>query len=65
MNNQPQPDPAEALHRQTRESEKADERRYLLEALKVRQVEAAKDAEAEVRKHKPRLFREEEVQIRV
>ena len=40
-----QPDPAEALRQQARESEAADERRSVLEALKARQAEAAKAME--------------------
>ena len=65
INNQPQPDPAEALRQQARESEKADERRSLLEALRARQAEAARAAEAEVRKRRPRLSHDEEVPVRV
>ena len=68
INNQPQPDPAEALRQQARESEAAEERRSVLETLKARQAEAAKaaeKAEAETRKHRPRLMRDEEVPVRV
>ena len=68
INNQPQPDPAEALRQQVRESEAAEERRSVLETLKARQAEAVKaaeKAEAETRKHRPRLMRDEEVPVRV
>ena len=54
INNQPQPDPAETLRQQAKESKAAEERRSVLEALKARQAEAAKaaeKAEAETRKH--------------
>ena len=68
INNQPQPDLAEALRQQARESEAAEERRSVLEALKARQAEAAKAAEraeTETRKHRARLLRDEEVPVRV
>ena len=55
INNQPQPDPAEALRQQARESEAAEERRSVLEALKAKQAEATKAAEraeTETRKQK-------------
>ena len=68
INNQPQPDPAETLRQQAKESKAAEERRSVLEALKARQAEAAKaaeKAEAETRKHRPRLMRDEEVPVRV
>ena len=65
INNVLQHDPAEALRYQARESEKAEERRSVLEALKAKQEEAMKAAAEETRKHRPRLFREEEVPGRV
>ena len=68
INNQPQLDPAEILRQNARESEASEERRSVLEALKERQVQAAKaaeKAEAETRKHRPRLLRDEEVPVRV
>ena len=65
INNMPQPDPAEALRQSARESETADERRSVLEALKAKQNEAAKAAESEARKHRPKLSHDEEVPIRV
>ena len=68
INNQPQPDPAETLRQQAKESKAAEERRSVLEALKARQAEAAKaaeKAEAETRKRRPRLMRDEEVPVRV
>ena len=65
INNREQPDAAEALRLQARESEKADERRSVLEALKAKQAEAARAVEAEARRHRPRLTRDEEVPLRV
>ena len=65
INNMPQPDPAEALRQQARESAVSEERSSVLEALKARQAEAARAAEAEVRKHRPRLIRDDEVPVRV
>ena len=69
VNNLPQPDPAEALRQQAREAEKSEDRRSVLEALKVRQEEAARAAEkakaAEHRTRKPGLTRDEEVPVRV
>ncbi len=62
VNNLAQPDPAEALRPQTRESEAAEERHSVLEILKTRQEEAAKTAEKteeEIRKHRPKIQREE------
>ena len=61
-------DSAELLRQSARESEASEERRSVLEALKERQVQAAKaaeKAEAETRKHRPRLLRDEEVPVRV
>ena len=40
INNQPQPDPAEILRQNARESEASEERRSVLEALKERQAQA-------------------------
>ena len=68
INNIAQPDPTEALRQQARKSEAAEERHSVLETLKARQAEAAKaaeKAEAEARKHRPRLLRDEEVPVRV
>ena len=65
INNMPQPDPAEALREQARESAVSDERRSVLAELKNNQEEAAKAAEAEVRKHRPRLIRDDEGPVRV
>lgn len=65
INNIAQPDPAEALRQQARESQMAADRRSVLEDLKARQAEASKAAEAETRKHRPRIFHEEEVPVRV
>ena len=68
INNQPQPDPAEILRQSARKSEATEERRSVLEALKERQAQAAKaaeKAEAETRKRRPRLLRDEEVPVRV
>ena len=65
INNMPQPDPSEALRQQARESAASEERVSVLEALKARQAEAARAAEEEVRKHRPRLIRDEEVPVRV
>ena len=62
VNNLAQPDPAEALRQQTKESEAAEERHSVLEILKTRQEEAAKAAEKteeEIRKHRPKIQREE------
>ena len=67
INNTPQPDPAEALRQQTRESEAAEERHSVLEILKTRQEEAAKAAgktEEETRKHRLKIL-QEEVPMRV
>ena len=67
VNNLAQPDPAEALRQQARESEAAEERHSVLEILKTRQEEAAKAAEKteeEVRKHRPKIL-QEEVPMRV
>ena len=68
INNIAQPDPAEAIRQQARESAAAEERHSVLEALKARQAEAAKaaeKAEAEARKQRPRLPRDEEVPVRI
>ncbi len=65
INNTPQPDPAEALRQSARESVNAEERRSVLEALKERQEQAAKEDAAERVRHKPRLSRDEEVPVRV
>ena len=65
INNMPQPDPSEALRQQARESAASEERVSILEALKARQAEAARAAEEEVRKHRPRLIRDDEVPVRV
>ncbi len=65
INNMPQPDPAEALREQARESAVSEERRSVLAELKTSQAEAAKAAEAEVRKHRPRLIRDDEAPVRV
>ena len=65
INNLPQPDPAEVLRQSARESEAAAERRSVLEALKARQEEAAKAAEAKVRNRRPHLSRDEEVPVRI
>ena len=68
LNNTPQLDPAEAIRQQDRESEAVRERRSVLEALKVRQADAAKateKAEAETRRYRPRPLRDEEVPVRV
>ena len=66
LNNLPQPDSAEVLRQQARESE---DRRSVLEALKERQEEATRAAEkakaTEHRTRKPRLTRDEEVPVRV
>ena len=64
INNMPQPDPAEALRQQAREASASDERKSVLAELKSSQAEAAKAAEAEARKHRPRLIREEEAPVR-
>ncbi len=61
INNMPQPDPAEALIQQAKESAASDERSSVLEALKARQEEAAREA---AKRHRPRLLREEEVLTR-
>ena len=65
INNMPQPDPAEALRQAARESEAAEERRSVLEALEAKQEQAAKSVEAEWSRHKPHLSRDEEVPVRV
>jgi len=65
INNMPQPDPAEVLRQSARDSEAASERRSVLEALKARQQEAAKAAEAEVRKRRPRIICDEEAPMRI
>lgn len=65
INNTPQPDPAEALRQSARESANAEERRSVLEALKERQEQAAKEAAAERVRHKTHLSRDEEVPVRV
>ena len=65
INNMPQPDPAEALRQQAKESAVSDERRSVLAELKASQAEAAKAAEAEARKHRPRLIRDEGAPVRV
>ncbi len=65
INNMPQPDPAEALLQQARESAVSEERSSVLETLKARQAEAARAAEAEVQKRRPRLIRDDEVHVRV
>ena len=65
INNMPQPDPAEALRQSARDSEAASERRSVLEDLKARQQDAAKAAETEIRKRKPRIIRDEEVPTRI
>ena len=65
INNLPEPDPAEALRQQARESAASEERTSVLQDLKARQAEAAKAAEEEVRKHRPRLIRDDEVPVRV
>ena len=68
INNIALPDPAEILRQSARESEVTEERRSVLEALKERQAQAAKaaeKAEAETRKRRPRLLRDEEVPVRV
>ena len=68
INNQPQLDLAEILRQSARESVASEERRSVIEALKERQAQAAKaaeKAEAETRKHRPRLLRDEEVPVRV
>ena len=67
VNNLAQPDPAEALRQQTRESEAAEERHSVLEILKTRQEEAAKAArktEEETRMHRLKIL-QEEVPMRV
>ena len=67
VNNLAQPDPAEALRQQARESEAAEERHSVLEILKTRQEEAAKAAgktEEETRKHRLKIL-QEEVPMRV
>lgn len=61
INNMPQPDPAEALRQQAKDSAASDERSSVLEALKTRQEEAAREA---AKRHRPHLFREEEVLTR-
>ena len=61
INNMPQPDPAEALRQQAKESAASDERSSVLEALKARQEEAAREA---AKRHRPHLLREEEVLTR-
>ena len=61
INNMPQPDPAESLRQQAKDSAAADERSSGLEALKTRQEEAAREA---AKRHRPHLFREEEVLTR-
>ena len=65
INNMPQPDPAEALRQQARESAVSEERQSVLEVLKARQAEAAKAAEQEVRKHRPRMIGDDDVPVRV
>ena len=65
INNMPQPDPAEALREQARESAASEERRSVLEALKASQAEAAKAAALEVRKHRPHLIGDEDVPVRI
>ena len=65
INNMPQPDPAEVLRQSARDSEAASERRSVLEALKASQQEAAKAAEAEVRKRRPRIICDEEAPMRI
>ena len=60
-----EPDPAEALRQQSRESEASEERRSVLEALKERQAEAAREAEGKTRKHVFGRSKEEEVPVRV
>ena len=61
INDMPQPDPAEALRQQPKESAAPDERSSVLAALKARQEEAAREA---AKRHRPRLLREEEVLTR-
>ena len=61
INNMPQPDPAEALRQQAKDSAASDERSSVLEALKTRQEEAAREA---AKRHRPHLLREEEVLTR-
>ena len=61
INNMPQPDPAEALRQQAKDSAASDERSSVLEALKTRQEEAAREA---AKRHRPHRFREEEVLTR-
>lgn len=65
INNMSRPDPAEALRQQSRESEASEERRSVLEALKERQAEAAREAEGKTRKHVFGRSKEEEVPVRV
>ena len=61
INNMPQPDPAEALRQQAKDSAASDERSSVLEALKARQEEAARET---AKRHRPHLLREEEVLTR-
>ncbi len=61
INNMPQPDTVEALRQQAKDSAATDERSSVLEALKARQEEAAREA---AKKHRPHLLREEEVLTR-
>ena len=61
INNMPQPDPAKALRQQAKDSAASDERSSVLEALKTRQEEVAREA---AKRHRPHLFREEEVLTR-
>lgn len=61
INNMPQPDPSEALRQQAKDSAASEERSSVLEALKARQEEVAREA---AKSHRPHLFREEEVLTR-